>query len=216
MLRPHHRPDQVRKWVDRLADRVHQARKGLAGLAPSRLVARAGCIEDLDGALRLNFLWRDYLIRPPDMTIERADTGATPSSFTQALILAYLSTADGATPSRRWISFRDLPGGMFYAQAFRGYAEVRLIRELAEGGQEAFRHAAERLGGDRIGIGGDGYAFRVLPRLCLAAVYWPGDEDLIDQASILFEDTAPHYLVTDGLAILGSHLVNEIVRAARS
>jgi hypothetical protein len=46
-------------------------------------------------------------------------------------------------------------------------------------------------------------------------VYWPGDEDLPSQASILFEDSASHYMTTDGLAILGSHLVDAIVKATK-
>jgi hypothetical protein len=107
---------------------------------------------------------------------------------------------------------------MFYAQAFRGYAEVRLVRELGTGGISAFRRGMERLGGQPEAIGsGTGnaaYAVQVLPRIRLAAVYWLGDEDLPSQASVLFQETAPHYLSTDGLAVLGSHLVNRILEGA--
>jgi hypothetical protein len=46
-------------------------------------------------------------------------------------------------------------------------------------------------------------------------VYWLGDEDFPSRTSILFEDTASHYMPTDGLAILGSHLVGAIAKAAR-
>jgi hypothetical protein len=101
---------------------------------------------------------------------------------------------------------------MFYAQAFRGYAELRLVRELGEGGVDAFRRGAEAVGGEPIEVGNAGYSFQVLPRVRLAAVYWLGDEDFPSQTSILFEDTAPHYMSTDGLAVLGSHLVNAIVK----
>jgi len=105
---------------------------------------------------------------------------------------------------------------MFYAQAFRGYAEVRLVRELGAGGVTAFRRGMEQLGGQPESIGsGTGnaaYAVQVLPRIRLAAVYWLGDEDFSSQASVLFQETAPHYLSTDGLAVLGSHLVNRILQ----
>ena len=63
-------------------------------------------------------------------------------------------------------------------------------------------------------MGSAGYAFQVLPRVRLAAVYWLGDEDFPSQASILFEDTGPHYMSADGLAVLGSHLVTAIIRAS--
>jgi hypothetical protein len=161
-------------------------------------------------------LWQPYVIEPQGFAIRRADTGQMPTEFTQALILTYLVTADGTPPSGSWVAYRDLPDGMFYAQAFRGYAENRLARELGEDGLDAFCRAAARLGGTPIGIGQAGYAFRILPRVSLGAVYWLGDEDFPSRASILFEDTAPHYLSTDGLAVLGSHLVNALLdRAGR-
>jgi len=222
--------DELRpQWYDRLAPLLTGAREQLRKIEPSRLAQRSGCAHDPDGAFRLTFFWRDYLVRPPDLTIERRvrfaetlrnrrvqrlDTGKEPSDFTQALILTYLVTADGTTPSGRWIAYRDLPGGMFYAQAFRGYAEERLVRELGDRGLEAFCRGAEQLHGESVEIGTAGYSFQILPRIRLAAAYWLGDEDFSSQASILFEDTASHYMSTDGLAILGSRLVDAIVLAA--
>jgi hypothetical protein len=103
---------------------------------------------------------------------------------------------------------------MFYAQAFRGYTGIRLVRQLG-GGVQAFRLAAEALGGEPVkDIGDAGYAFTVLPRLHIALVYWEGDEEFPSQARVLFEDTAPAYMPTDGLAILGSHLVGHVLNVA--
>jgi hypothetical protein len=214
MLRPGAQPTQIQKWYDRLAALVADRREQLRAVDPARLALRSGCSRDADGALRLVFLWQAYRVRLPDVSIRQVDTGAEPSDFTQALILAYLATADGTLPSGCWIAYRDLPDGMFYAQAFRGYAENRLVRDLGDGGLEAFRRGAKRLDGQPLAIGNAGYAFQALPRVQLAAVYWLGDEDFPSQASVLFEDTAPHYMSTDGLAVLGSHLVSAIVREA--
>jgi hypothetical protein len=211
LLRPGDRPTQITKWYDRLAPLVADARAQLQDIDPARLVRRSGCTLCPDGTLHMTFLWRDYALRPTDLSISRADTRQEPTEFVQAMILTYLVTADGTTPSGRWIAYRDLPDGMFYAQAFRGYAENRLARELGEDGLDAFRQAGLRLGGTPIEIGDAGYAFQLLPRVRLAAVYWLGDEDFASRASILFEDTASHYMSTDGLAVLGSHLVNAIL-----
>lgn len=216
MLRPGGHPEGLQEWYDKLAPQVAQAREQLRQISPGRLALRAGCLQEPDGALRLTFLWRDYRILLPDFAIVRADTGEEPSSFVQALLLAYLITADGTTPSSRWVAYRDLPDGMFYAQAFRGYAEDRLARELGTEGLAAFRRGAERLGGQPLEIGDAGYTFAVLPHLHLAAVYWQGDEDFPSRVSILFEDSAPHYMSTDGLAILGSQLASSIVKAGRA
>lgn len=215
MLRSKGNPGGLQKWYDKLAPLLSEAREQLREVKLSKLVLRSGCAREPNGDLRLTFFWRDYLVQPPEFNVRKADSGEEPSSFTQSLMLTYLVTADGTTPSKRWIAFRELPDGMFYAAAFSGYAEQRLVRQLGDEGLEGFRERAERLSEESVEIGDAGYAFRVLPRISLTAVYWQGDEDFPSRTSILFEDTASHYMPTDGLAILGSHLVNALMKADR-
>jgi hypothetical protein len=149
--------------------------------------------------------------------IKKSNSVEEPSAFTQSLILTYLATADGTTPSSRWVGFRELPNAMFYVQAFEGYSGGRLIRELTESGIDiarALRRVAPDLGGSPLDIGDAGFSFPVLPRVQIAVVFWEGDEELPSQARVLFEDTASRYMPTDGLAILGSQLVGRLVKAA--
>jgi hypothetical protein len=212
LLRPGARSSQIQKWYDRLAAQVAETQERIRRIEPTRLAQCSGGALDDDGALWLQFWGESYRIPFPDLSVRRAYVDESPSDLDQALLLAYLATADGAPPSGKYISYRDLPDGMFYAQAFRGYAEMRMVRELERrGGIEAFGRRARSLGGEPLGVGSVGYSFQVLPCVRLAAVYWLGDEDFPSQASILFEDTAPHYMSTDGLAVLGSHLVNAIL-----
>ena len=214
MLRNANQTPQLKEWIDRLAPVVEEAKEVLRQRKPSKLVMYSGCEQDADGDFRLSFFWQEYVISSTDFTVRRAKDDAEPSSFVQSLILSYLVTADGTTPSRRWIGFRELPEGMFYVQAFRGYTGIRLVRQL-EGGIEAFRRGAESLESKPLEeIGDAGYVFSLLPRIRVAVVYWRGDEEFPSQARVLFEDTAAHYMSTDGLAILGSHLVGQILKAA--
>jgi len=205
---------QLQEWLDRLAPVVEGARTTLREVKPGKLALRSGCEQDADGHFRLTFFWQEYVVSGDDFTVRRADTGEEPSSFTQSLILTYLVTADGTTPSSRWIGFRELPAGMFYVQAFQGYSGNRLVRDL-QGGVAAFRRAAEALGGEPLDIGDAGYVFTVLPRIRLGLVYWEGDEEFPSQARVLFEDTSARYMPTDGLAILGSQLVGRLLRVSR-
>ena len=194
---------------------VEEARTALRALKPGKLMLRSGCEQGEGGDFHLTFFWQEYVISADDFTVRQVGASEDASSFIQSLILTYLVTADGTTPSGRWIGFRELPDGLFYAQAFQGYTGGRLVREL-EGGIEAFRRAAEALGGEPLEFGDAGYAFTVSPRLHLALVYWEGDEvdGFPPQARVLFEDTAAHYMCTDGLAILGSQLVGRVLKAA--
>ena len=212
------RTTQLAKWYDRLAELAAQTRDQIRAIPVPDLIRRSGCTLDPDGAICLRFWQEPYLIRLPGLTVQRAEAEIAPTDFTQALLLTYLATADGTRPTDGWVTYRDLPDGMFYAQAFRGYAEMRLVRELGQGGIAAFCRGMERLGGKPVsissGTGNAAYAVQVLPRIRLAAIYWLGDEDFPSQASVLFQETAPHYLSTDGLAVLGSHLVNRILEGA--
>jgi hypothetical protein len=203
----------LQQWFDRLAPVVEEARAVLRSVKPGKLALRSGCQQDENGDFRLMFFWQEYVLSLNDLTVRRPATGEACSSFTQSLILTYLATADGTTPSSRWVGFRELPNGMFYVQAFQGYTGGRLVREL-QGGIDGFRHGAESLGGEPLELGDAGYAFTVFPRVHLALVYWEGDDEFPSQARVLFEDSAAHYMSTDGLAILGSQLVGRLLKAA--
>jgi len=208
---------QMRKWLDRLAPLADRARAELAGVTPEKLVMRTGCHRDSEGHYHLRLMGREYAVSPTTFTVARADTGETPSSFTESLVLTYLITADGTTPSGRWVGFRELPDGMFYVQAFQAYSGARLVREVAEAEVDflrALQRAGLELGGAPLGIGDAGYSFPVLPRVQMALAYWEGDDEFPSQATVLFEDTAAHYMPTDGLAILGSQLVDKLLAVA--
>ena len=132
------------------------------------------------------------------------------NSFFQALLLTYLLTADGAPTAGRWMSFRELPDGGFYHQAFQGYTGDRLVKKW-QLDLEGFATACRSLGGSPVDLGSAGFSLEVLPQVKLAVVYWLGDEDFPSKASMLFDANAHFYMVIDGLAILGSRLVDRIL-----
>ncbi len=157
-------------------------------------------------------LFERYAINASSFVVTKVN-GQETSSFIQSLVLTYLQTADGAPSADKWISFRELPHGAFYHRAFQGYAPDRLTKRWGLD-PNGFVTACRALSGTRLEVGDAGYAFRVLPRIDIAAVYWLGDEDFPSRASILFDANASHYMVTDGLAILGSQLVGRILAAS--
>jgi hypothetical protein len=215
MLQKGNPTPQIQEWYDKLAPVVQEARETLKALTPEKLVLRSGCQRDEDGNYRLDFFWQTYLIDGEGFGVRWADSGKETPSFIASLVLTYLVTADGTTPSGRWIGFRELPEGLFYVRAFEGYSGGRLVREL-QGGVDAFRRGGEALGGEPIEMGDAGFCFTVLPRIRLALVYWDGDDEFPPQARVLFEDSASHYLSTDGLAILGSQLVGKLLKVSNT
>jgi hypothetical protein len=126
-----------------------------------------------------------------------------------SMFFYYFLTADGAPYADKWIAFRDLPGGMFYHQAYQGYSGDRLSKAI-DNHVNVFERAAKNLGGLKLDIGDASFAFDALPRVRVAAVYYAGDEDFPASANVLFDASASHYLPTDALGGVGSALVDRL------
>lgn len=207
----------ARSWLETLVPVVEEMRHELRGRDPQRLAEWSGAeyraLQIGTGELRLTYNRRQYRITYPDLVAYEMGSGKECPLNLQSLFLYYLHHADGTPPAGRWISFRELPGGGFYHQAFQGYTGDRLIRELGDD-LAGFCLAARRLGGRSEAIGSATFSFQVLPRVSLAVVYWQGDEDFVSRAQVLFDASASHYLPTDGLAVLGSRLVDHLLAAA--
>ena len=206
------------KWqqpIDKLAPVVKEAQAKLRQIDRTVIADRSGATIDPEGNLYVEFFRRAYVVDHMTWTVKRAGTGAAPPSLSQSLLLTYLHTADGTLPIDRWMGFRELPDGLFYAQAFQGYTGDELVRDL-KGDVAAFKRASAKLQGEALAIGDAGYTFQALPRLKVAVVMWAGDDEFPSHAQVLFQETAPHYLMTDGLAIVGSLLIGQIVKAAKT
>ena len=187
---------------------VELLRARLAGMA----LATLALVTDgrhANKELILTLFGEPVIIRGPDFEVLDGRTGEPAPINTQALLLYHLSTTDGAPLTGRWISFRELPDGGFYHQAFQGYTGNRLVGHFRND-LEAVRQAAIRLGGQEESSGDAGFRFAVLPRVPLLLVYWLGDEEFPPTARILFDASAGHHLPVDACALLGSALTQRL------
>jgi len=203
------------RWEASMLRQLETLRAEVRAQSPETLVARCGARSHA-GCLSFNYWSRPVSITWPALEPEWTTEGAPCSIFDCAMFLYYLRTADGAPLADRWIGFRDLPAGSFYNQAFQGYSGDRLARAFgAEPG--AFDDAASSLAGLRLpALAEHAFAFQPLPRIRLAAVLWPGDDEFPSRASVLFDAAASHYMTTDGLALLGSGLTGRMEKARRA
>ncbi len=198
------------EWRASLRPRIEAARSELSKADPDDLARRGGLIPE-GCVLRLPFLGRTYTIGWPDLTVSFSDGSPCPEDLA-ILVLDYLLNADGSAPTGEWVGFQELPDGSFYRAAFQGYSGDRLVRDL-DGDVERFRRAAGRLDGEPLPMGDAGYAFRALPHVPLAVVWWDGDDEFPPNATVLFDRVAGTYLPTDGLAILGRMLCRALGKA---
>ena len=199
-------------WEKSMTRQLEELRSIVRCTAPEIIADRCGGRYS-DAMLEIDYWGNKLRLAWPDLIGVDVDNKPV-STFDIAMLLYHFNTADGAPLADRWISFRELPGGTFYNKAYQGYTGDELARTFGDD-PDRFAAAARTLNGMQIsGLTEFAYAFTPLPRLRLAAVIWPGDEDFPSRGSVLFDAASKHYLTTDGLALLGSGLTKRLIAAA--
>ncbi len=207
--RAHHAwQESMIKQLDRLREEIRQTQ-------PGRLVENSGA-SLVNQQIRLTYWGQPVAVSWPNLKATLLSNGSDCSVYDEGMLLYYLRQADGTPSADHWIGYRELPGGSFYSQAFQGYSGDRLARAYGER-PEAYAQAARQLDGMPLpGLPGVAFAFLPLPRLRLAAILYPGDEEFAARATVLFDLAASHYMTTDGLALLGAGLVGRLIAAGNA
>ncbi|MDT8306700.1 MAG: DUF3786 domain-containing protein [Anaerolineae bacterium] len=193
-----------------LWQRLQELRTLLRQADPGRLAERTGASLAEDSLYLL--VWEQPVaVDLCDFVARRPDTGLELDPLLQVLLAYYLYTADGTLPAGTWISFTELPDGLFYAQAFQSYTGHRLSVTFGNDVQ-TFTTAALAAGGKSVSFGDRAFAFSLLPWVSLLVVCWQGDEDFPASYRILFDANAGHHLTTDACAVLGAVLTRRLLR----
>ena len=198
-------------WLESMSRQLDVLRAAVINKHPGRLAVNCGGTL-VDHKIQLQYWGQKYEISCSNFTAHKVSDGSECSVYDAGMLLYYLREADGTPLADHWIGYRELPGGNFYSQAFQGYSGDRLAREYGEQ-PEAYIKAAQGLGGMPLtGLPGLSYSFLPLPRIRLASILYPGDDEFPARASVLFDAAASHYMTTDGLALLGAGLVGRLIK----
>lgn len=196
---------------EKMITQVAEMRAAVRAGDPNVYAGKTG-MELRDGLLRVKFYGEAYTISFPDLIVWYEASGKECGLNRTAMFLYYLQNADGAPFENKWMAFRDLPGGMFYHQAYQGYSGDRLAKAI-DNRISVFERAAKQLNGVKLEMGDAAFVFDALPRVRVAAVYYAGDEDFPASANVLFDSSIVHYLPTDVCAGVGSALVDRLTGA---
>jgi hypothetical protein len=191
---------------------LDRARAEWAAADPAEACALAGCTYSKNEVL-VPFFGVPHTVTHPagEVTAHYEDASKSAHSSIIIVLLHYLLTADGTRPADRWVAFRELPDGLFYAQAFAGHAEGLLARKYGAD-PDAFRRAAAAMDGMPLDLADASFRFQALPRLAVAVLLWNGDEEFPGQARVLFDAAAGHYLPTEDLSGVGDWLAHRLAR----
>lgn len=195
----------------------NQTRAAWASADAVRATALSGSTLTPQGVL-VTYFGRPHLVPHPEGEVINQATGRTAHASIAIVLWHYLLTADGTPPADRWLTFRELPNGLFYSQAFAQHAE-NLLADKYGSDVAGFRRAADALGGQILtaapGAGlappDAAYRFQAFPRLALAVQLWEGDDEFPGRVQVLFDAAASHYLPTEDLSGVGDWLAHKLI-----
>jgi len=159
-------------------------------------------------AVVLEFLGQSYRIALPE-----GEFSPDAPVRDRLLMLHYLLHANGAPPSGRLITFKELPGGQVYAPVFHARAVRPILSRFGSCAEELVA-AGERLGGHRSELGDASVTVPIFSRVQITINLWRGDAELPPEAGFLFDANIQDYLETEDVTVLCQGLAARLTAAS--
>ena len=172
--------------------------------------------EDGMALLRVPFFGIPHLVLVgSDVEVKReGDPGEVPLPE-KILVCHYLLHASGNPPTGELITFRQIPDGHFYFDAFQRRARDPFVTTFGRDPQ-LFEQCAQMLGGRQAPTGDVGMSFQVFPRISIHLIIWKGDDEFPPEAAVLFDASIQNELTAEDIAVLSGMLVYRLMGIARS
>lgn len=183
----------------------------IAGRSPAAFGA-LGAAAAGDNRYRLPVLDGVFLIdlHAPSVThAEECGEGRPVALAWQILALHYLAAPARVRRSDRWLSFADLPDARGYERVYRGRVIQRLCATAGRA-RDTFVQACERLGGQRVVFGDEGFRFQVFPALAVIVAWYDEDGEFSPSASVLYPDNVSSFLPAEDVVVLSEGLVGRL------
>ncbi len=130
------------------------------------------------------------------------------------LVCHYLLRASGDPPTGNLITFRQIPDGHFYFDAFQRRTRDPFLATFGHQ-PELFRRCAQGLEGESMDTADVAMRFRVLPRVAIQLSLWAGDEEFPPEANVLFDENIQTYLPVEDIAVVSGMVVYRLMAIAR-
>ena len=125
------------------------------------------------------------------------------SDFERIIKLHYLISEGTKPPVSKWISYREVPGALFYDPKFIARAVNPIAKAFGDCPQRLVE-AAKKLNADEAQAGDFAVTLYPLPYVPLTYIIWGKDDENEARASVLFDKTAPAWLCAEDLVVLAS------------
>lgn len=178
-----------------------------AGKDPLEISSRTGFpYSEEDGTFTVWFMGKEYLVTFPEFEVRRTqeDDSWCPLLELPAakiLVIRHLNEGIQADSTGKFLTYREVPWGEVYYRQFNGRCMMRLAFSYGNR-QEAFQHAMEAFGAEKVKAGDMGYQFEVFPGFFVQFLLWEGDDEFPPSSQILFSDNFPAAFHAEDLVVV--------------
>ena len=179
------------------------------------LAKAAGAEFCPEEGLVVAFLGNRYVVQiHPETDIRKKNSSEEVPLPDKILIAHYLLGASGKKRNGKVITFRQIPDGHFYFEAFQKRARDPFVNFYGNNGR-LFVECATKMGASRVENGDFAMEFAVFPNICVQLVLWKGDEEFPPDATILFDESIHRNLTAEDIAVMSGCLVYRLIGLGR-
>ena len=163
-----------------------------------------------NGAFSVTLLGTVYRIAHPTYAITADTDGLALHNLpAQTFLLRYLLEGKPAAPCADFKTFREMPWGELYIKPFTGRVLTRAAFTFGTR-VEAFRAAAEKLGGSPLRHGDASYEFCFLDEYRLRLIVWEGDDEFPPNAQLLYTASFSDGFAAEDRVVAGDLLISAL------
>ncbi len=184
-------------------DLIKTLKKEVTGIAFNTIAEGLGA-QIVDDKLNVKCLGMDFRID----TSGKVHTTGHINPWIEILLLHYIRTAGSSGLTGKWVSFRELRGGLVKAQSFKRDCEEPL-KAIVDDHGEYFNCLLSVLGGRPMADQPADKAWIIypLPKVPFLILYWKADVDYSSSLNVLMDRTADEYLDVESIIFLGEGLI---------
>lgn len=168
-------------------------------------------------ALSLVFLNRSIDITWPELEFSYDGSDGEIHIQQQGLILHYLNgicSIEKPGIAGEWISFQDIPDGMFYMDPFIKRAKIPLIQTFGNNTAKMKEIAKKAYEAEDIDFGDCSVLIKALPFVPVVLVIWEGDDEFSPEGNLLFDKSISNILSAEDIATLAGMVVYPMIGMA--
>jgi len=184
-------------------DAVSLARNKLQKLSPEKVCKLCGVNFDGEKYI-IKWLSKEYNL------YLKSDLLPDYSQALEIIFLHYLTSEGTKQPENRLISYREVPGALFYEPKFIQRAVNPIVKYFGKNPQKLIE-AGKYLGGVESSEGDASIKISLLPYLPVTYIIWAEDDEFEPYGNILFDKTASGWLCAEDLVVAASLGAYELV-----